>query len=269
MHSYRDLLPGDPAPWFHQRSSVNSDYAFGSVAGRSVVLCFFMSAANGRARAALDAALAQGSLFDDQKAAFFGVSIDPADAQQKRLTTKRAGYRYFWDGDSKISTLYGAAPTEAQAAAAGVPARQIWVVLDPTMWVLKVLVPFRDDGSSGEEVFAFFEPPPPPSRFARFEVAAPVLMLPNLFDVEFCQRLIALEEAHGGQDAGFRRENDGKTVITHDPGHKRHKDHGIYRSRGDQAGPGACDPSHRARNSEGPSVPRQPHGALYRQLLCG
>jgi len=266
MHSCRNLLPGDPAPWFHQRSSVNPDHAFGSVAGRSVVLCFFMSAANGRARAALDAALAQGSRLDDQTAAFFGVSIDPADAQQKRRTTKRAGYRYFWDGDSKIGKLYRAAPTGAQAAAA-VPARQIWVVLDPTMPVLKV-VPFRDDGSSSEEVFAFLEQPPP-SRFAGFEVPAPVLMLPNVFEAEFCQRLFALDEAQGGQDSGFRRENDGKTVITHDPGHKRRKDHEIYRSRGDQAGPGACDPSHRARNSEGPSVPRRPHAALYRQLLCG
>ena len=225
MHSYRNLLPGDPAPWFHQRSSVNPDYAFDSAAGRYLVLCFFMSAANARGRAALEAALAKGALFDDQRAAFFGVSIDPADEQQKRVATRLPGYRYFWDRDRTISKLYGATPTDAEAAGATVPARQIWVVLDPTLRVLKV-VPFGDDGSS-EEVFAFLEALPPPASFAGFEVAAPVLILPNVFEAEFCQRLVALYEAEGGQDSGFMRELGGKTMVAHDHGHKRRKDYEI------------------------------------------
>ena len=39
---------------------------------------------------------------------------------------------------------------------------------------------------------------PPPSRFAGFEVPAPVLVLPNVFEPEFCAQLIALYEQHGG-----------------------------------------------------------------------
>jgi peroxiredoxin/predicted 2-oxoglutarate/Fe(II)-dependent dioxygenase YbiX len=226
MASYRNLLPGDPAPWFHQRSSVNPNYAFDAAAGRYLVLCFFMSAGNGRAQAALTAALANSALFDDQRAAFFGVSIDPADEQQERVATRLPGYRYFWDDDSKISRLYGAAPTEAAPAGAGVQARQLWVVIDPTMRVLKV-VPFRDDGASNEEVLAFLAALPPPSRFAGFEVPAPVLVLPNVFEAEFCQQLIELYEAQGGQESGFMREQDGTTVIAHDHGHKRRKDHEI------------------------------------------
>src|SRR5262245_30722213 len=143
MPSYRNLLPGDPAPWFHQRASVNPNYAFDAAAGRYLVLCFFMSAGNPRAQAALAAALANSALFDDQRAAFFGVSIDPADEQQKRVATRLPGYRYFWDDDCKISKLYGAVPVDGPEAGAG--ARQLWVVLDPTLRILKV-VPFRADG---------------------------------------------------------------------------------------------------------------------------
>jgi hypothetical protein len=33
MPTYRQLLPGDAAPWFHQRSSVNPNDAFDSAAG--------------------------------------------------------------------------------------------------------------------------------------------------------------------------------------------------------------------------------------------
>ena len=42
---YAALSPGDPAPWFNQRSLSNPNYAFSSVGGRYVVLCFFGSAA--------------------------------------------------------------------------------------------------------------------------------------------------------------------------------------------------------------------------------
>jgi hypothetical protein len=41
---FRNLLPGDPAPWCRQRSTSNSDYAFDMVAGRYVVMCFFGTA---------------------------------------------------------------------------------------------------------------------------------------------------------------------------------------------------------------------------------
>jgi len=154
MPIYRNLLPGDPAPWFHQRSSVNPNYAFDAAAGRYLVLCFFLSAAHQWARAALDAAAGKRSLFNDEMAAFFGVSIDPADEQQKRVATKLPGYRYFWDGDSKVSKLYGAVPVDGSEPGAAL--RQLWVVLDPTLRILKV-VPFREDGSSTAEVLSFLE----------------------------------------------------------------------------------------------------------------
>jgi peroxiredoxin len=224
MPSYRNLMVGDPAPWFHQRSSVNPNYAFDSAAGRYLVLCFFLSAANPRARAALEAALSRRSLFNDQKAAFFGVSVDPADEAQKRVATILPGYRFLWDSDSKVSRLYGAVPLEEHAAGEPLPARQIWVVLDPTLRVLRI-VPFSADGQSSDEVLAFLDELPPPDRFAGCELQAPVLVLPNVFEAEFCERLVGLYEEGGGQESGFMREKDGKTVLAHDHGHKRRKDY--------------------------------------------
>jgi predicted 2-oxoglutarate/Fe(II)-dependent dioxygenase YbiX/peroxiredoxin len=222
MPTYRNLQPGDPAPWFHQRSSVNPNYAFDSAAGRYLVLCFFLSAAHARSRPALEAALARRGLFDDSQAAFFGVSIDPADEAQRRVATRLPGYRHFWDRDGKVSKLYGALPVDGQGAGA----RQMWVVLDPTLRILKV-VPFTDDGAANAEVFAFLEALPPPTRFVGFEIAAPVLILPNVFEADFCDRLVGLYEASGGQESGFMRETDGRTVVAHDHGHKRRKDHEI------------------------------------------
>jgi len=44
MARYRQLTPGDHAPWFRQACTSNPDYHFDTVGGRYVVLCFFLTA---------------------------------------------------------------------------------------------------------------------------------------------------------------------------------------------------------------------------------
>src|SRR5262245_15753227 len=79
LREYVNLGPGDPAPWFHQRCGSNPRYAFDTAAGRYLVLCFFGTAADAAGRGAVEAALASRGAFDDRRASFFGVSIDPRD----------------------------------------------------------------------------------------------------------------------------------------------------------------------------------------------
>jgi peroxiredoxin/predicted 2-oxoglutarate/Fe(II)-dependent dioxygenase YbiX len=223
MARYRNLLPGDPAPWFHARANTRAEFAFDTAAGRYIVLCFFATA-DARGQAALAAAFAETGLFDDRTASFFGVSVDPADEAEKRVSGRTPGYRLFWDFDGTISRLYGAIPADADVAGGGVALRRIWVVLDPTLRVLAV-IPFVADGSDAVELVRRLKALPPPGRFAGFDVQAPVLVLPNVFDADFCRQLIALHEGQGSQETGFMREVDGKTVQLHDYTHKRRLDH--------------------------------------------
>jgi predicted 2-oxoglutarate/Fe(II)-dependent dioxygenase YbiX/peroxiredoxin len=224
MPQYKNLLPGEPAPWFHARASTRADFAIDTIGGRYVVLCFFASAAQSRGKAAVDAALAHPSLFDDKHASFLGVSIDPADEKQGRVVGRPPGFRFFWDFDGQISRLYGAIPRDAVLNKEEVPLRRIWVVLDPTLRVLKV-IPFAPDGSDAKELISYLVSLPPPSRFCGFEVQAPILVLPNVFEPEFCEKLIARYETYGGEETGFMRQVDGKTVQIHDHAHKRRRDH--------------------------------------------
>src|SRR5215212_6901368 len=55
---FRNLLPGDPAPWFRQRSTSNPDYAFDTAAGRYIVMCFVGTANDHQGKAAIAAVLA-------------------------------------------------------------------------------------------------------------------------------------------------------------------------------------------------------------------
>ena len=220
------LTPGDPAPGFIQRSHANPRYSFDSAAGRYLVLCFYGSAADPHAQAALQAALARPDLFDDVRASFFGVSIDPQDEAAGRVANRIPGYRHFWDFDLTASRRYGVAGKEADPAGGPVALLRQWVVIDPTMRVIAV-IPFRKDRTDLEEVMRVLDGLPPPSRFAGVEIMAPILFLPRVFEPELCRHLIALYEARGGEESGFMREIGGKTVSVTDPGFKRRKDHEI------------------------------------------
>jgi len=216
------LTPGDPAPGFTQRSVTTPQYAFDSAAGRYLVLCFYGSAADPHAEAALAAALARPDIFNDDHAAFFGVSVDPEDEATGRVQNRIPGYRHFWDFDLRVSRLYGI--VRAEAAAGTLRMERSWVVIDPTMRVLAT-IPFRNDRSDLPEVMALLRGLPPPERHAGVELMAPVLFLPRVFEPELCERLIRLYEATGGQESGFMREIGGRTVGVTDPGFKRRRDH--------------------------------------------
>lgn len=213
LTSHVQLAPGDPAPWFKQRSLKNPSYSFDSAAGRYLVLCFFGSAADPDAQAALRAAQARADLFDDQHASFFGVSHDATD--EGRLQERYPGYRFFLDLDLKISRLYGAAPAEASAIT-----RPLWAVISPDLRLL-YLAPLK----APDAVLAFLSGLPPPGLHAGFEAQAPILLLPNVFEIELCERLIATYEDAGGEASGFMRDVDGRTTVIHDSVHKRRRDH--------------------------------------------
>ena len=224
--SYVRLAPGDPAPWFNQRSTSNPNYAFDTAAGRYIVLCFFASAGDPIGRAAMQSVLAHRQQFDDVRLSFFGVSLDPGDETEGRVHESLPGIRFFWDSNGTVSRLYGALPKAAERSKTPVAARRFWIVLDPTLRVLHV-VPFAPDGSDAAILFGYLDRLPPPERFAGVEVQAPILYLPNVFEQEFCRHLVGLYQAHGGEESGFMRDVGGKTVMLQNPAHKRRRDYTI------------------------------------------
>ncbi len=226
MATYINILPGDPAPDFRQRSFANPRYTFNVAAGRYMVLCFFGTSINSHAQAARQAVEARGDIFDDDFASFFGVTIDPNDDDRERVADKYPGYRYFLDFDLTISRKYGSVDKDATALPQFGDVRRLWVVLDPTMRIMKV-TEFKQDMSDIKEVLDFLDTLPPPSSFAGFELQAPIIVLPNVFEPELCQRLIGLYEEHGGIDSGFMREENGKTVAALNHDHKSRRDYQI------------------------------------------
>jgi peroxiredoxin/predicted 2-oxoglutarate/Fe(II)-dependent dioxygenase YbiX len=223
MPDFEMVLSGDPAPHFRQRCAGNPSFNLDTCAGPYLVLCFFGTAAHGPGLAAWDAVLAHRHLFDDVKASLFGVSIDPSDEGQRRVADCLPGIRVFWDFDRTASKLYGAVAKDCDAGSGRAQLRQFWVVIDPTMRIMKV-IPFSADNSNVDALLSYLQCLPPPERFAGFELQAPVLVLPNVFEVGLCEKLISYYEERGGEESGFMHEVDGKTVTAYDHRHKQRRD---------------------------------------------
>lgn len=210
------LRPGAFAPWFHAPAlSGNPNFAFNTVGGRYVLMLFYGSAGHAMAGPALDLVRQNRALFDDDRACFFGVTVDPADTAQGRIAQELPGIRHFLDHERAVSQLYGALP-DGPGTDAYLPH---WVLLDPALRTIAAL-PIAE----GERIFAelrrLVADPLPDGH-------APVLVVPRVLEPALCRRLIDLYEADGGTESGFMREEDGKTVMRRDPTHKRRSDYEI------------------------------------------
>jgi predicted 2-oxoglutarate/Fe(II)-dependent dioxygenase YbiX/peroxiredoxin len=208
------LTPGDPAPWFTARTPARPDFQFGTVAGRPVVLSFIGSAGLAAGKAMLDGLLAQWARFDNRHASLFIVSQDGADEAQGRIP-HGGGVHVFWDFDARIAALYGLVGKGAD----GRPVQQLGsIVLDPMLRVLRSVRLDSPDTHARAVIEALATPLP-----AR---PAPVLLLPRVFEPDFCRALIGLYERGASAPSGFMQTDPvtGKTVLRNDPKMKRRRD---------------------------------------------
>jgi len=212
------LQPGDPVPWFTLPSADGPAFALHAAAGRYVLLGFLGSAARAETAAALAALRAGRARFDDETACFFGISVDAADRAEGRLVPELPGVRFLFDLDGAASRACGVLRDDPRRDGVSV-FRSCWMLLDPLLRVIETR-PLAE----AEAILARLGSLPPPALHAGFEAPPPVLILPRVFEPEFCRALIAHYEAEGGTPSGFMREVEGKTVGVFDPVVKRRRD---------------------------------------------
>lgn len=219
----RLFYSGDPIPSFSCRSSNNDVlFHFHTTAGRYLVLSFFGTSAIDKNAAILKAVNTElRRYFDDDKVSFFGLSIDPED--EKRLKQQVPGIRYFWDFDKKVSMLFNLIGPAPDGGANDFAYHSRTLVIDPFLRVLAD-IPMQEAETHNRLLADLLSRLPPIDDYAGVPMSAPVLVLPRVFEPEFCRKLIGLYQQHGGRESGYMRERDGKTVpvVNHD--FKRRKD---------------------------------------------
>lgn len=238
------LLPGDPAPFFRVASSVNPDFYFDTVAGRYVILSFIASSRLPYSKALLEEVEKQRERFDGFNAAFLAVTVDPED--RTGLTAQWPGIVYLWDNDLAVTRLYGAIESkstsahdaqqiagEANASKGGdgaaindesanpITLATRTLVLDQALRVIAILAFEGEPAAHLEAALRIIDNLP---KVQTLRTPAPVLHVPYVFESELCKALVGYYESHGGDDSGFMREENGKTVGVMDYSHKRRRD---------------------------------------------
>ncbi|MBU1376026.1 MAG: 2OG-Fe(II) oxygenase, partial [Alphaproteobacteria bacterium] len=192
------LSLGQNAPWFAAWTPSNAEFAFDTTAGRYVLLMFLPLEPEPRI-AAVRALAAHQHLFDEVKACALVVVRDPE--MMAGLRDVR-GLRWMRDATQAITNRYGPEPH--------------WLLLDPT---LRVMASAAIDAP--QEIFARIAALPAPADHAGVALHAPVLTVPNIFEPELCQALIALHETDGGAFTGVMRDAGDRTVAVMDELKKR------------------------------------------------
>lgn len=207
-----EILPGDPVPNWVAASDSNPRYSLQSTGGRWMVLGVLGSAAQPEVAAALvQFAAGAATAFDGNERAALLISADPEDRAAARIPQHPPGYRAIWDEGGAITQ------------ALGPPG---WLLLDPTQRLLA-----RWPLERTAAMLATLARLPPPALHAGMPIPAPVLVVPRLFEPEFCRALIAQYRQSGGEESGFMREVNGRTVGVHDPSFKVRRDHVITDER--------------------------------------
>jgi len=211
MLDFGERVPSFSAPALNG----NPNYIFDSAAGRPMVMLFLGSGAWGPCAEALRLLEGHQAIFDDQRAVFFGVSVDPQDAAEARIAQRIPGIRWFLDYDASVSRLYGAVGSQGAAKSY----RPFWLLLDSNMRVVSS-APIQD----GPRIFADLS-----VLMAREpeQTYAPVLSVPRVLEPALCRRLIDLYERQGGYESGFMRQDGGQTVGKIDHSFKRRADSDI------------------------------------------
>ncbi len=220
-------LSGDPTIDFAVRSTNNPSFHFGSAAGRFLVLCFYGSMAiekNARAIAFFTGEMR--AHFDDKHLSFFGVSIDRGDEVEGRVREMVPGFRYFWDFEQEVSTLYGAIDADKTKTEGITRYSPFTLVLDPGLRVIAA-IPLKDAEQHNQAVRACIEGLPKVDEHAGVPITAPVLIIPRVLEPEFCATLISLYEEHGGKESGSMKQKDGYTVGRIDHHFKRRSDYTV------------------------------------------
>lgn len=204
---------GDAVPWFKAHSlNGPKDYSFDIAAGRPVLLGFLGSAGHPMAAPAIAAIKANRALFDDVNAAFYGVTIDRSDVSEQRIAMELPGIRYFLDFDGAVSRQFGAVTEGGEYHA-------FWLLLDRSLRVVAQYT-LSDHAGALAGLRALIDAGPAPDW-------APVVMVPNILEPDFCRMLIGLYEADGGTESGVMRDIGGNTKLVLDPAFKVRRDYHI------------------------------------------
>jgi len=204
---------GDPAPWFSGGTLTGGRVDVQVHGGRWVVLCFLGSLSLEPAQKVLTELLAEGQVFAEDHLVFLAILSEPPPPFLHDMLAPivRPALNFIIDGDGSIARQYGAETIPRT------------IVLDPLLSAIAD-VRFDDPGGHNAMIRNLLRSLPAPADSVGVELVAPVLIIPRVFEFEFCDYLVKLFDHVGGTDSGFLLDTNGETKTIVDHSLKRRED---------------------------------------------
>lgn len=209
------ILPGEAMPHIGVTTSFGPESAFGTLAGRYILLCVHGKASVPVAHEALAAVVKNLPQHNWDHRALVAVSCDPADSDHVLVSEISQKALVIWDFTREAVGAWGL----VRQTPAGDELMLGFILLDPNLRVVNSW-----SLSNYKDALAAFATLPKPDEYAGVPLHAPVLVVPRVFEPEFCQRLIRYYHEAGNKESGISRDIDGKTQNVEVPDFKRRRD---------------------------------------------
>jgi predicted 2-oxoglutarate/Fe(II)-dependent dioxygenase YbiX/peroxiredoxin len=210
----RPPIFGERLPSIRAASTSSGDnFSLDLLAGRYSLFCVYGSATHPAAQDALGKLAGASHLFHADERVLAAISNDARDKSQPVFEALSRSCLMIWDSDRQVVRNWGLLSDNGRAL------RACWILVDPGF---RVMAAWPLD--KGDDAISAFEALGAPADHAGVPMHAPVLIVPRIFEPEFCQRLMSYFDNTGAEESGVTRERDGKTVVELAPNSKRRKD---------------------------------------------
>jgi peroxiredoxin len=204
---------GDPVPWFSAKTLTGGSVDLHVQGGRWIVLAFLNDLSEPRAAHELTELMGEAGLFDEDKLVVYGVLTAPPPNGMATVLAEVSGpaLGFLADYDGAVSRACDALGTPRT------------IVIDPMLRAVANIV-WDEAMNHAAMLRGFLRQLPEIDASAGVALSAPVLIVPRVFDFDFCDFLVKLHDEMGGTDSGFLLDQDGKTATVIDHALKRRQD---------------------------------------------
>lgn len=195
---------GEALPLIMAASNRNPRFALGSLGGRFMLLCTIGDSTHADAAEAL-AAMPIDTMDETQRV--YAIFYTRDGAEPPPALANRLSF-----ADANAAAACGLIdPASPQGR---------WLLIDPTLRVLAIW-PL----AQAQQALGAFANTPAPDLHAGTPIHAPVLIVPRIFEPEFCRQLIAYYETQGSTPSGVTQQDaTGRTFVQLDAAFKRRDD---------------------------------------------
>lgn len=216
------LAVGDRIPAFNLPSQTGEYLNLGDFVGKSLVICFFPSLLTSDCITQAQELQKRLPQFEAIGVNVIGISPTSVETLQTFAEQHKITFTLLSDVRGILCQEYGILYGKSQNNTLTVLRQTFVVSLD--FRIIKVysqIEPRTHPSQLLADLKALLDTEVP----RHITRQAPVLLIPNVFDREFCQHLIDIWHTQGNGESGFMRQVNGQTVGLIDHSHKIRRDH--------------------------------------------